>query len=102
MTALNFNRYMVIMKVYMPQGSGFISDFLYPEQSDVYHTRAVFEMDYEEMEREFKVYAYPGADLKMYYRSPRGYFFKNLNESRFLTRDPEQSHLFFVPLSTRS
>ncbi|KAK3185196.1 hypothetical protein Dsin_032482 [Dipteronia sinensis] len=61
-----------------------------------------------EMEREFKVFVYPDGDPNTYYQTPRkltgkyaseGLFFKKIKESRFLTNDPGNAHLFFIPIS---
>lgn len=76
--------------------------------SSVYHSPEAFAAGYAEMERSFKVYIYPDGDPKTFYQTPRkltgkyaseGYFFQNIRESRFRTDDPEQAHLFFVPIS---
>ncbi|XP_059446440.1 probable glycosyltransferase At5g03795 [Corylus avellana] len=68
-----------------------------------------FEQDYERMERELKVYVYRDRDPGIYFlRQPRkvtgiygseAYFFKNIRESSFITIDPLQAHLFFIPIS---
>jgi hypothetical protein len=72
--------------------------------SEVFHFPESFLRDYERVERELKVYIYPGG----YFQSPteltgmygsEAYFFKNLKESRFLTTDPLKAHLFFIPIS---
>ncbi|KAL5207423.1 hypothetical protein ABZP36_031858 [Zizania latifolia] len=74
----------------------------------VYHSPEAFASGYAEMERNFKVYIYPDGDPKTFYQTPRkltgkyaseGYFFQNIRESRFRTDDPDQAHLFFVPIS---
>lgn len=71
--------------------------------SGVYHSWKVFKTDYEEMERKLRVFVYPGG-----HRTPRrltgkyaseGFFFKNIRESRFVTLDPNEAHLFFLPVS---
>ncbi|KAJ6735484.1 EXOSTOSIN HEPARAN SULFATE GLYCOSYLTRANSFERASE -RELATED [Salix purpurea] len=60
------------------------------------------------MERNFKIYIYPDGDPNTFYQTPRkltgkyaseGYFFQNIRESRFQTQDPDQAHLFFIPIS---
>ena len=60
------------------------------------------------MEKKFKVYIYPDGDPKTFYQTPRkltgkdsseGYFFQNVRESQFRTEDPDQAHLFFIPIS---
>lgn len=76
--------------------------------SSVYHSPEAFAAGYAEMERSFKVYIYPDGDAKTFYQTPRkltgkyaseGYFFQNIRESRFRTDDPDEAHLFFVPIS---
>ena len=78
------------------------------EISDLYHSPSVFKLNYEEMERNFKIYIYPDGDPDTFYQTPRkltgkyaseGYFFQNIRESRFQTQDPDQAHLFFIPIS---
>ncbi|KAH7544580.1 hypothetical protein FEM48_Zijuj01G0000900 [Ziziphus jujuba var. spinosa] len=60
------------------------------------------------METKFKVYIYSDGDPNTFYHTPRkltgkyaseGYFFQNIRESGFLTDDPDQAHLFFIPIS---
>lgn len=77
-------------------------------EEDVYHLPKVFRLNYEEMQRRFKVYIYSDGDPNTYYQTPRkltgkyaseGYFFKNLRESNFVTDDPERADLFFIPIS---
>lgn len=78
------------------------------ELSDIYHSPEVFRLNYAEMERKFKVYIYPDGDPNTFYQTPRkltgkysseGYFFQNIREGRFRTEDPDQAHLFFIPIS---
>ncbi|QHO54067.1 uncharacterized protein DS421_2g53400 [Arachis hypogaea] len=60
------------------------------------------------MMEKFKVCIYADGDPKTFYQTPRkltgkyaseGYFFQNIRESRFRTLDPDQAHLFFIPIS---
>ncbi|XVF17381.1 hypothetical protein REPUB_Repub10bG0116700 [Reevesia pubescens] len=76
--------------------------------TDVYNSPKLFKLNFEEMERKFKIYIYPDGDPKTFYQTPRkltgkyaseGYFFQNIRESRFRTDDPDQTHLFFIPIS---
>ncbi|KAG6397541.1 hypothetical protein SASPL_143710 [Salvia splendens] len=78
------------------------------EEDDVYHLPEVFRLNYEMMLKRFKVYVYSDGDPKTYYQTPRkltgkyaseGYFFQNLRDSRFVTDDPDQADLFFIPIS---
>ncbi|EYU18405.1 hypothetical protein ABFS82_02G053200 [Erythranthe guttata] len=74
---------------------------------DVYHWAEGFRMDYAQMERKLKIYAYPAPADQRYSNyqtitgkyASEGYFFKNIRESSFLTDDPELAHLFFIPIS---
>ena len=76
--------------------------------SDIYHSPEIFRLNYREMEKNFKVYIYPDGDPNTFYQTPRkltgkyaseGYFFQNIRDSRFRTNDPDQAHLFFIPIS---
>lgn len=76
--------------------------------SDVYHLPEVFKLNFEAMERDFKVYIYPDGDPNTFYQTPRkltgkyaseGFFFQNIRESHFRTEDPDQADLFFIPIS---
>ncbi|XLR33965.1 hypothetical protein S83_061865, partial [Arachis hypogaea] len=78
------------------------------ELSDIYHLPRVFKLNYAEMMEKFKVCIYPDGDPKTFYQTPRKltgkyaserYFFQNIRESRFRTLDPNQAHLFFIPIS---
>ncbi|KAL4371363.1 hypothetical protein AHAS_Ahas06G0158300 [Arachis hypogaea] len=78
------------------------------ELSDIYHSPQVFKLNYAEMMEKFKVCIYADGDPKTFYQTPRkltgkyaseGYFFQNIRESRFRTLDPDQAHLFFIPIS---
>ncbi|XP_077233487.1 exostosin family protein isoform X2 [Tasmannia lanceolata] len=78
------------------------------EFDSVYHFPEIFRRNYAEMERNFKVFIYPDGDPKTFYQTPRkltgkyaseGYFFQNIRESGFRTDDPDQAHLFFIPIS---
>lgn len=78
------------------------------DDGGVYHFPKVFRLNYAEMLKRFKVYVYSDGDPKTYYQTPRkltgkysseGYFFQNLKESNFVTDDPDQADLFFIPIS---
>ncbi|KAL3630148.1 hypothetical protein CASFOL_023132 [Castilleja foliolosa] len=78
------------------------------DDDSVYHLPKVFKLNYEEMVRRFKVYIYSDGDPNTYYQTPRkltgkyaseGYFFQDLKESSFVTTDPDQADLFFIPIS---
>jgi hypothetical protein len=63
---------------------------------------------YDRMESYFKIYMYQDRDPGGYFQSPteltgmygsEAYFFKNIKESRFLTTNPLEAHLFLIPIS---
>lgn len=73
-----------------------------------FHSFDVFNINYKEMEKKFKVYIYPDGDPNTFYQIPRkltgkyaseGYFFQNIRESVFHTSDPEEADMFFIPIS---
>ncbi|KAJ6358765.1 hypothetical protein OIU76_000482 [Salix suchowensis] len=76
---------------------------------EVYHSRAIFLLNHEAMEKDFKVFVYPGGNPGTCYDSTNNtvksnyasehYFFMNLIESPFLTKNPEEAHLYFIPIS---
>ncbi|XP_030520055.2 probable glycosyltransferase At5g11130 [Rhodamnia argentea] len=80
--------------------------------NDVYHNRDVFEKDYREMNRSFKIYVYPHRRDDPFANvllpvdfEPGGnyasesYFKKSLMNSHFITKDPTEADLFFMPFS---
>lgn len=80
--------------------------------NDVYHNRDVFEKDYREMNRSFKIYVYPhrrddpfaNVLLPVTFEpggnyASESYFKKSLMKSHFITKDPTEADLFFMPFS---
>ncbi|GER26986.1 exostosin-like [Striga asiatica] len=85
------------------------------ENGDVFHDRTLFTEDYNQMKKSFKIYAYPHekndpfANVLLPEDSiPSGnyasesYFKKGLFKSNFLTNDPSQADLFYLPFSIAS
>ncbi|CAK7355286.1 unnamed protein product [Dovyalis caffra] len=79
------------------------SDF----SAEVFHSPETFKKDYMDMESKFKIFMYPQTDndivcdkqRRLYGKhASEGYFFQNLDQSQFLTTDPEKAHLFLVPV----
>jgi hypothetical protein len=76
---------------------------------DIHHSRAFFLLNHEAMEKDFKVFVYPGGNPGTCYHSTNNtlksshasehYFFMNLSDSPFLTKNPQEAHLFFIPIS---
>ncbi|KAL2634141.1 hypothetical protein R1flu_005620 [Riccia fluitans] len=82
--------------------------------SPLFHSPKVFAADYNEMRSKFKVYIYPFkknvTNLMFDYAGADGpfpggnyasefFFFRNLYESDYITKDPEEAHLFVLPFS---
>ncbi|KAJ6366400.1 hypothetical protein OIU77_002894 [Salix suchowensis] len=70
----------------------------------LFHTPEDFNVDYMEMEKNFKIFVYPhNTTICDEPRKPdgeyasEGLFFENLYQSRFLTKDPDKAHLFLIP-----
>ncbi|KAL2952246.1 hypothetical protein AAZX31_19G101100 [Glycine max] len=82
------------------------------ENNNVFHDRDVFLEDYKEMNRSLKIYVYPHreddpfANVLLPVESEPGgnyasesYFKKVLMKSHFITKDPPEADLFFLPFS---
>ncbi|KAL3628107.1 hypothetical protein CASFOL_027153 [Castilleja foliolosa] len=85
------------------------------KNNNVFHMRSLFMKDYKEMNKSFKIYAYPHtkndpfANVLLPVDSTPGgnyasesYFKKALFNSRFLTSDPSEADLFYLPFSIAS
>ncbi|KAK6139742.1 hypothetical protein DH2020_026502 [Rehmannia glutinosa] len=83
--------------------------------NDVYHERSIFMENYKEMKKSLKIYAYPHkkddpfANVLLPVDSAPGgnyasesYFKKALFKSHFLTNDPSEADLFYLPFSIAS
>ncbi|KAL6199598.1 hypothetical protein ACLB2K_029382 [Fragaria x ananassa] len=84
----------------------------YDNNNEVFHDTHIFVQDYKEMKRSFKIYVYPhrkddpfaNALLPVDFEpagnyASESYFKKVLMESHFITNDPIQAQLFFLPFS---
>ncbi|GLJ31926.1 hypothetical protein SUGI_0642600 [Cryptomeria japonica] len=82
------------------------------EIGDIFHNKAIFRQDYKEMKKKFKIYAYPHeakdafASIFLPERGKPGgnyasesYFKKALMQSHYLTNDPTEADLFYLPFS---
>ncbi|CAN6449864.1 unnamed protein product [Victoria cruziana] len=82
------------------------SDFMLSRE--IYRNPAAFRRSYEEMEKRFKVFVYEEGEPPLVHHGPckniyaiEGRFIDELEMggSPFLTRDPNQAHVFFLPFS---
>ncbi|PIN19224.1 Acetylglucosaminyltransferase EXT1/exostosin 1 [Handroanthus impetiginosus] len=85
------------------------------ENDDAFHDRSLFMAEYKEMNKSLKIYAYPykkddpfanvmlpvDSEPKGNYAS-ESYFKKSLFESHFITNDPSEAELFYLPFSIAS
>ncbi|XP_057781189.1 probable glycosyltransferase At5g03795 isoform X2 [Salvia miltiorrhiza] len=85
---------------------------LHGNDKELFHDRDVFLANYKEMNRSFKIYIYPhrqedpfanvllpvGSEPGGNYAS-ESYFKKALLSSHFITEDPSEADLFFLPFS---
>ncbi|CAK8542849.1 unnamed protein product [Lathyrus sativus] len=87
----------------------------FEENNNLFHDKDIFMEDYKEMNTSFKIYVYPHkkddpfANVLLPVKSePSGnyasesYFKKALMKSHFITKDPAQADLFFMPFSIAS
>ncbi|XP_039021862.1 probable glycosyltransferase At5g03795 [Hibiscus syriacus] len=84
----------------------------YANNTEIYHDKDLFEEDYKEMNRSLKIYIYPhdkddpyanvllpaDYDPKGHYASEL-YFKKVISGSHFITENPSEADLFFMPFS---
>ncbi|XP_010276888.1 PREDICTED: probable glycosyltransferase At5g03795 [Nelumbo nucifera] len=83
-----------------------------PVNNEVFHDKDIFLEDYEEMNRSFKIYVYPHREDDPFANAllpvdfePGGnyasesYFKRVLMKSHFITKDPSEADLFFLPFS---
>lgn len=61
---------------------------------------ATFFSNYQNMLDSFRIYIYTPPKPFSLTSKVESLFFSTLRESRFVTRDPEEAHLFFVPFSS--
>nr|XP_043610188.1 probable glycosyltransferase At5g03795 [Erigeron canadensis] len=81
---------------------------LYPP---LYRNVSKFKRSYELMERILKVYVYKEGEKPIFHQpqpvltgiyASEGWFMKHMKESKhFVTNDPKQAHLFYLPFSSR-
>ncbi|XP_071719655.1 probable glycosyltransferase At3g07620 [Rutidosis leptorrhynchoides] len=78
---------------------------LYP----LYHNISRFKRSYELMEKTLKVYIYKEGEKPIFHQpnlkgiyASEGWFMKHMEENKhFVTKDPKQAHLFYIPFSSK-
>ncbi|XP_059646510.1 probable glycosyltransferase At5g03795 isoform X2 [Cornus florida] len=85
------------------------------DENEVFHDREMFVENYKRMNRSLKIYVYPHKRddpfanilLPVNYEpggnyASESYFKKVLFKSHFITKDPSEAHLFYLPFSIAS
>lgn len=93
----------------------YLGDELNKKQEEIFHDRKLFLEDYKEMNTSLKIFVYPHksndpfANVLLPYKFEPGgnyasesYFKKALMTSHFITKDPSEADLFFLPFSIAS
>ncbi|GKV26656.1 hypothetical protein SLEP1_g35917 [Rubroshorea leprosula] len=79
-----------------------------PDEESCFFLDIGFKKKYADMMREFKVFVYPEGDPRTYFHTPKklirlyaseAYFFRNMEQSPLRTLNPNQAHMFFIPIS---
>ncbi|XP_050208722.1 probable glycosyltransferase At5g11130 [Mercurialis annua] len=74
--------------------------------SSIYLSPSLFFPNYQKMLQSFKIYTYTPPKSSLFSSPLESIFFTTLQNSQFITLNPEEAHLFFIPfssnLSTRS
>ncbi|KAJ9555120.1 hypothetical protein OSB04_009734 [Centaurea solstitialis] len=100
------------LEVKVDHGGGDTSNGRSANSENIFHDRGIFIEDYISMNKSFKIYVYPhhkkhpfanvllpvGFEPEGNYAS-ESFFKKNLNNSHFITKDPSEAHLFYLPFS---
>uniref|UniRef100_A0A7N0UBB3 Exostosin GT47 domain-containing protein n=1 Tax=Kalanchoe fedtschenkoi TaxID=63787 RepID=A0A7N0UBB3_KALFE len=84
-----------------------VEDKDYAPTGPMYWHDKAFHRSYLEMEKQLQIYIYEEGELPVFHNGPcqgilatEGYFINQLEmDSRFVTRDPEKAHLYFLPFS---
>ncbi|CAM8952515.1 unnamed protein product [Rhodiola kirilowii] len=79
----------------------------YVPSGPVYRNAKTFHRSYLEMEKQFKIYIYDEGERQVFHNGPcqgilaiEGYFINQMEMgNRFVTKDQEEAHLFFLPFS---
>lgn len=78
----------------------------YVPTGPMYWNAAAFHRSYLEMEKHFKVYVYEEGEPPVFHNGPcksiysmEGNFIYQMENSQFRTRDPDNAHVYFLPMS---
>ncbi|KAK8277504.1 hypothetical protein V6Z11_D10G274900 [Gossypium hirsutum] len=73
-----------------------------PLTSSPYLSPTIFHPNYQKMTQNFKIYAYPPPETLSFDSQVESLFYSSIIHSHFITQNPEEAHLFFIPFSFHS
>lgn len=98
---------MMLARSEIENAPALIKDGLY---APLYRNASMFQRSYELMEQMLKIYVYKEGDRPIFHKAPlegiyasEGWFLKLLEANRqFVTKRPQDAHLFYLPFSSRN
>ncbi|GMI87178.1 hypothetical protein like AT4G38040 [Hibiscus trionum] len=73
-----------------------------PLTSSPYLSPTILPRNYHKMIKNFKIYIYPPPETLSFDSKVESLFHSSLIHSNFITQNPEEAHLFFIPFAFRS
>ncbi|XVE69260.1 hypothetical protein DITRI_Ditri09bG0138100 [Diplodiscus trichospermus] len=73
-----------------------------PLASNPYFSPTILPQNYQKMLKNFKIYTYPLPQTLSFDSKVESLFYSSLIHSPFITQNPEEAHLFFIPFSFHS
>lgn len=70
--------------------------------SSPYFSPIILPQNYQKMMKNLKIYSYPPPDTLSFDSKVESMFYSSLIHSPFVTQNPEEAHLFFIPFSFNS
>uniref|UniRef100_A0A7C9FBK8 Exostosin GT47 domain-containing protein n=1 Tax=Opuntia streptacantha TaxID=393608 RepID=A0A7C9FBK8_OPUST len=104
---MNVDQQLMLARSEIENAPALIKDGLY---GPLYRNASMFQRSYELMEQMLKIYVYKEGDRPIFHKPPlegiyasEGWFMKLLEANRqFVTKRPEDAHLFYLPFSSRN
>ncbi|XWS65934.1 hypothetical protein CRYUN_Cryun05aG0156500 [Craigia yunnanensis] len=73
-----------------------------PLDSSPYLSPTILPQNYQKMLKSFKIYTYPPPETLSFDSKVESLFYSSLLHSPFITQNPEEAHLLFIPFSFHS
>ncbi|XP_039067439.1 probable glycosyltransferase At5g11130 [Hibiscus syriacus] len=70
--------------------------------SSPYLSPTILPQNYQKMVKSFKIYTYPPPESLSFDSKVESLFYSSLIRSNFITQNPEEAHLFFIPFAFHS